>query len=68
MTSSGFVALAGRPNVGKSTLVNRLIGEDRVLTGPEPGITRDAIALDWAWGGRPVRLFDTAGMRRRARV
>ena len=58
----------GRPNVGKSTLVNRLIGEDRMLTGPEPGITRDAIAIDWDWQGRPVRLFDTAGLRRRARV
>jgi GTPase len=62
------LAIVGRPNVGKSTLVNRLIGEDRVLTGPEPGITRDAIAVDWAWAGRPVRLVDTAGMRRRARV
>ena len=62
------IAIVGRPNVGKSTLVNRLIGEDRVLTGPEPGITRDAIAVDWAWAGRPIRLFDTAGMRRRARV
>src|SRR5229473_1099053 len=62
------LAIVGRPNVGKSTLVNRLIGEERVLTGPEPGITRDAIAVDWAWAGRPVRLFDTAGMRRRARV
>jgi len=62
------LAIVGRPNVGKSTLVNRFIGEDRVLTGPEPGITRDAIAVDWAWAGRPIRLFDTAGMRRRARV
>src|SRR4029077_9275621 len=62
------LAIVGRPNVGKSTLVNRLLGEDRVLTGPEPGITRDAIAIDWAWAGRPVRLVDTAGMRRRARV
>jgi GTPase len=62
------LAIVGRPNVGKSTLVNRFIGEDRVLTGPEPGITRDAIAVDWAWAGRRVRLFDTAGMRRRARV
>ena len=62
------LAIVGRPNVGKSTLVNRLLGEDRVLTGPEPGITRDAIAIDWAWNGRPVRLVDTAGMRRRARV
>src|SRR4029077_13310293 len=62
------LAIVGRPNVGKSTLVNRLVGEDRVLTGPEPGITRDAIAFEWAWAGRPVRLIDTAGMRRRARV
>src|SRR5712692_5537491 len=62
------LAIVGRPNVGKSTLVNRLLGEERVLTGPEPGITRDAIAVDWAWHGRAVRLVDTAGMRRRARV
>jgi GTPase len=62
------LAIVGRPNVGKSTLVNRLIGEDRVLTGPEPGITRDAIAIEWEWNGRPIRLIDTAGMRRRARV
>jgi GTP-binding protein len=62
------LAIVGRPNVGKSTLLNRLIGEERVLTGPEPGITRDAIAVDWAWRGRPIRLFDTAGMRRRARI
>jgi GTP-binding protein len=62
------LAVVGRPNVGKSTLVNRLLGEDRVLTGPEPGITRDAIAVEWEWGGRPVRLIDTAGMRRRARI
>jgi GTP-binding protein len=62
------LAIVGRPNVGKSTLVNRLIGDDRVLTGPEPGITRDAIAVDWVWAGRPIRLVDTAGMRRRARI
>ena len=62
------LAIVGRPNVGKSTLVNRLVGEDRVLTGPEPGITRDAIAVEWAWHGRKVRLVDTAGMRRRARI
>jgi GTPase len=62
------LAIVGRPNVGKSTLVNHLIGEDRVLTGPEPGITRDAIAVEWAWGGRAIRLVDTAGMRRRARI
>jgi GTP-binding protein len=62
------LAVVGRPNVGKSTLVNRLVGEDRVLTGPEPGITRDAIAIEWVWQGRPIRLVDTAGMRRRARI
>jgi GTP-binding protein len=62
------LAVVGRPNVGKSTLVNRLVGEERVLTGPEPGITRDAIAIEWRWGGRAIRLIDTAGMRRRARI
>jgi GTP-binding protein len=62
------LAIVGRPNVGKSTLVNRLLGEDRLLTGPEPGITRDAIALEWRWRGRAIRLVDTAGLRRRARV
>ena len=62
------LAIVGRPNVGKSTLVNRLIGEERLLTGPEAGITRDAIAVDWDWRGRPIRLVDTAGMRRRPRV
>ena len=62
------LAIVGRPNVGKSTLINRLLGEDRLLTGPEPGVTRDAIAVDWIWKGRPVRLVDTAGLRRRARV
>jgi GTP-binding protein len=62
------LAIVGRPNVGKSTLVNRLVGEERVLTGPEPGITRDAIAVDWRWHDRAIRLFDTAGMRRRARI
>lgn len=63
-----MVAVIGRPNAGKSTLVNRLIGEERLLTGPEAGITRDSIAVDWKWEGRPVRLVDTAGMRRKARV
>lgn len=63
-----MIAIVGRPNAGKSTLVNRLIGEDRLLTGPEAGITRDAIAVDWSWDGRPVRLVDTAGLRRKARV
>ncbi|WP_420348719.1 ribosome biogenesis GTPase Der [Pelagibius sp.] len=62
------LAIVGRPNVGKSTLVNRLLGEDRLLTGPEAGITRDSIAVDWAFEGRPVRLVDTAGLRRKARV
>src|SRR4029077_21106281 len=62
------LAIIGRPNVGKSTLVNRLIGEDRLLTGPEAGITRDAIAVEWSHRGRPVRLIDTAGLRRGAKV
>jgi len=62
------LAIVGRPNVGKSTLLNRLLGEERAVTGPEPGITRDAIDVEWSWKGRPVRLVDTAGMRRRARV
>ncbi|MFN4099393.1 MAG: ribosome biogenesis GTPase Der, partial [Pararhodobacter sp.] len=62
------VAVIGRPNAGKSTLINQIIGEDRLLTGPEAGITRDSIALPFTWGGTPMRLFDTAGMRRRARV
>jgi GTP-binding protein len=62
------LAIVGRPNVGKSTLVNRLIGEERLLTGVEAGITRDAIAVDWEWRGRKLRLVDTAGLRRRSRV
>ena len=62
------LAIVGRPNVGKSTLANALLGEERLLTGPEAGITRDAIAVDWAWKGTPIRLVDTAGLRRRARV
>jgi len=62
------IAVVGRPNAGKSTLVNKLIGEDRMLTGPEAGITRDSISVDWQWKGRPVRLVDTAGLRRKARV
>jgi GTP-binding protein len=62
------LAVVGRPNAGKSTLVNRLLGEERMLTGPEPGITRDSIAVPWRWKGRAVELFDTAGLRRRARV
>jgi GTP-binding protein len=62
------VAIIGRPNVGKSTLVNALIGRERILTGPEAGITRDAIAVEWSHRGRPVRLVDTAGLRKRAKV
>ena len=62
------LAIVGRPNVGKSTLINRLLHEERLLTGPEPGVTRDSIAVDWVWKGQPVRLVDTAGLRRRARV
>lgn len=62
------LAIVGRPNVGKSTLVNRLLGEERVITGPEPGVTRDAITIEWEWNGRPMRLIDTAGLRRKARV
>ncbi len=62
------VAVVGRPNAGKSTLINTLLGDERLLTGPEAGITRDAIAVDVAWKGRAFRIFDTAGMRRRAKV
>jgi GTP-binding protein len=62
------VAVVGRPNTGKSTLINRLLGEERLLTGPEAGITRDAIAVEYEWRGRRFRLFDTAGMRRRSRI
>jgi GTP-binding protein len=62
------LAILGRPNAGKSTLVNALVGEERMLTGPEPGITRDAIALEWRFEGKPVTLWDTAGLRRKSRV
>lgn len=62
------VAIVGRPNAGKSTLVNRLLGEDRVITGPEAGLTRDSIAIDFDFKGRSVRLFDTAGLRKKARI
>jgi len=62
------VAIVGRPNAGKSTLINRLIGEERLLTGPEAGITRDSISVDLDWEGRTFRLYDTAGLRRKSRV
>jgi GTPase len=62
------IAIVGRPNVGKSTLVNKILGEDRVLTGPEAGITRDAIAVDFEFDGKPIKLVDTAGMRRKSNV
>ena len=62
------IAIVGRPNAGKSTLVNKMLGEDRMITGPEAGITRDSITLDWQWRDRPVRLVDTAGLRKRAKV
>lgn len=62
------IAVVGRPNVGKSTLVNALLGEERMITGPEAGITRDAVASEIEWAGRPLRLFDTAGLRRKSRV
>ena len=62
------VAVVGRPNTGKSTLINRLVGEERLLTGPEAGITRDAIAVDLTWQGRRLRVHDTAGLRKRAKI
>ena len=62
------VAIVGRPNTGKSTLVNALLGEERMITGPEPGLTRDAIAAEFVWRDRRFRLFDTAGLRRRSKV
>jgi len=67
------LAIVGRPNAGKSTLINRILGEQRMITGPEAGITRDSIAVDWNWrapdgSDRPIRLIDTAGMRKRAKV
>ena len=62
------VAIVGRPNAGKSTLVNRLLGQDRVITGPEAGLTRDSIAIDFQWAERDIRLFDTAGLRKKARI
>ncbi len=62
------LAIIGRPNTGKSTLINRLLGDERLLTGPEPGVTRDAISVDWSYKGRPIRFVDTAGVRRRVKV
>ncbi len=67
------LAIVGRPNAGKSTLINRILQQERLITGPEAGITRDSIAIDWEWQAangdkRPVRLIDTAGMRKKARV
>jgi GTPase len=62
------IAVVGRPNTGKSTLINRLLGEERLVTGPEAGITRDAIAVDLDWHGRQMRIHDTAGLRRRSRI
>ena len=62
------IAIVGRPNVGKSTLLNAIVQDQRVMTGPEAGITRDAVAVDWEYEGRPFRLVDTAGMRRKAKV
>jgi GTP-binding protein len=62
------LAIIGRPNAGKSTLVNALLGEERMLTGPEAGITRDSIATDWSFEGQPIKLWDTAGLRKKARV
>ncbi|GJL97439.1 MAG: hypothetical protein DHS20C06_12560 [Hyphobacterium sp.] len=62
------IAVIGRPNAGKSTLINSLIEEDRLITGPEAGVTRDAIAVDWLWEGRRIRLHDTAGLRKKGKV
>ncbi|MDB5697717.1 MAG: ribosome biosis GTPase Der [Alphaproteobacteria bacterium] len=62
------LAIVGRPNAGTSTLINRLLEQERLITGPEAGITRDSIEIEWRWQGRPVRLIDTAGMRKKARV
>jgi GTP-binding protein len=62
------VAIVGRPNAGKSTLINKLLGEERLLTSPEAGTTRDSIAVELDWEGRPFRIFDTAGLRRRSRI
>jgi GTP-binding protein len=62
------IAIVGRPNAGKSTLINTMLGEERLLVGPEAGITRDSIGLDWEWRGKKIKVFDTAGLRKRARI
>ncbi len=62
------IAIMGRPNVGKSTLLNKILGQDRLLTGPEPGLTRDTIGFDFVWQNRKITMYDTAGLRKRARV
>ena len=62
------IAIIGRPNAGKSTLLNKILGDERLLTGPEPGLTRDTISVDLRWGERPLKMFDTAGLRKRARI
>jgi GTPase len=62
------IAIIGRPNAGKSTLLNKILGQDRLLTGPEPGLTRDTIGIDFVWANRQIKMFDTAGLRKRARV
>jgi len=62
------LAIIGRPNAGKSTLINQILGEERMLVGPEAGITRDSVTLSWQWEGREVRLVDTAGLRRKSKV
>jgi GTP-binding protein len=62
------IAIIGRPNAGKSTLLNRILGQDRLLTGPEPGLTRDTIGVSFEWQNRPIKMFDTAGLRKRASV
>ena len=62
------IAIVGRPNAGKSTLINTLIGQERLLTGPEAGVTRDSITIDFVWQGRRVQFHDTAGMRKKAKV
>jgi len=62
------IAVVGRPNAGKSTLINQMLGDERLLTGPEAGITRDSISVEWEWKGRTLKLFDTAGMRKKAKV